>query len=112
MERNTCLSITLKKGNVMKDFYKIEQSPVHKKYLIKINFDNLKEPIYTNGSYSVMPARTLGISYAKYLKYCRDNYGATIVGKGEKYPIALFNSEAKAKKLLALLNSRMEMVQR
>lgn len=96
----------------MKNFYKIEQSPVSKKWLIKINFDKLGEPIYTDGSYSVMPARTLGLSYANYLRYCRDNYNATLVGKGEKYPIAMFDFEVEAKKLLSLLNSRMEHIHR
>ena len=96
----------------MENFYKVEQSPINKKWLIKINFDNLNEPICTTGSYSIMPARTLGLNYADYLRLCRDNYNATLVGKGERYPIALFNSEKDAKKLLALINSRMKQVHR
>ena len=45
----------------MENFYKVEQSPVNKKWLIKIDFDKLNEPIYTTGSYSIMPARFLEI---------------------------------------------------
>lgn len=54
----------------------------------------------------VLGARLLGLSYATYLRYCRDVYGAEIRGKGEKYPIPLFKSETKAKQLAELLDKR------
>lgn len=52
-----------------------------------------KIPLSKIGSYNILPARILGISYAEYLRYARDKYNGVISGKSHKYPIVKFNSE-------------------
>lgn len=68
-------------------------------------------PVYKNfpihhfrGSYAVMPSRFFGLSYANYLRLCRNEGGAEIVGKNEKYPIAYFKNDKKAKDFVQKLN--------
>lgn len=69
-------------------------------------------PLYgTKGSYGLLAARLLNLSYANYLRMCRDLYGAEIIGKNTMYPIALFdNGSEKLKELVNLLNKRTECV--
>ena len=71
---------------------------VDNKYMVGYNEDLYdaaiaKIPMEKIGSYNVLPARILGISYAEFLRYARDKYGATIYGKGHKYPIVKFDNE-------------------
>ncbi len=54
---------------------------------------NQKLPFYNRGSYNVLPARLLGISYAEYLRYARDKYNGIIYGKGHKFPIVKFDNK-------------------
>ena len=68
-------------------------------YVIKVN-----KSFYTVGSYNVLCARTLNISYPDYLRLCRDEYGARIIGKNTMYPFAIFPTEGGAQKLSKLLN--------
>ena len=48
----------------------------------------------------------MGLSYANYLRMCRDRYGADIIGKGNKYPVAFFEKNKKADELVSILNSK------
>lgn len=52
-----------------------------------------------SGSWNVLPARILGISYADYLRYARDKYNGTLYGKNHKYPIVKFKNENDCKAL-------------
>lgn len=78
---------------------------------------NLIVPVYdnlpvgeTSGSFNVLAARLMGLSYANYLRMCRDMCGATIVGKGNKYPVPYFGTSVQevivTKQLVKLLNAR------
>lgn len=60
----------------------------------------------TEGSFHVIGARLLGLSYAQYLRMCRDMLKATIIGKDSMYPIPLFKDFEAAHALSALLNAR------
>ena len=51
------------------------------------------------GSWNVLPARILGISYAEYLRYARDKYNGTLYGKGHKCPIVKFKNKNDCKAL-------------
>lgn len=85
-------------------FY-VEESPIMAgKYLIRPNHDKLRLE-HTNGSFNIITARCLGLTYANYLRLCRDRYGATIIGKGHKYPVAYFN-KVPAEELVKTLNQR------
>ena len=48
----------------------------------------------------------MGLSYANYLRMCRDRYDADIIGKGCKYPVAFFEKNKKADELVSILNSK------
>ena len=64
----------------------------------------------TTGSYNLICARLLGLSYAQYLRMCRDCFGAEIIGKGSKYPVAYFKRGEELESLIALLNMRANLV--
>ena len=94
---------------IQKYFY-LEESPYHPgKYKVSMNFDMLPG-IRTTGSYNLLPARLLGLSYAEYLRYCRDVYKAEIIGKNNMYPVAYFKDNIAAGDLIKMLNSRMELL--
>lgn len=92
----------------MKKVFNYEESPYNKgKYIITINHETL--PIKSiSGSYNVIPARMMCLSYAQYLRMCRDLFGATIIGKNSLYPVAYFNRDEGLMALLKLLNKRAE----
>lgn len=77
------------------------------KYLIKLNFSHPNLPtMVTSGSYNVLMARLLNLSYANFLRLCRDHYGAEIIGKNCRYPLPFFE-KGEAEKLIKVLNERM-----
>ena len=59
------------------------------KYIIRVDLDKFHLN-YTEGSYNVICARLMGLTYAQYLRMCRDCFGAEIIGKGSMYPVAYF----------------------
>jgi hypothetical protein len=97
-------------GNMNKKYFYLEESPYHPgKYRVAINFDTLPG-IRTIGSYNLLPARLLGLSYADYLRYCRDVYKAEIIGKNNMYPVAYFKDNMAVGDLIRSLNNRMEQI--
>jgi hypothetical protein len=52
----------------------------------------------------------MGLTYAQYLRMCRDIYGAEIVGKGEKYPYPVFKFSKELEDLIEQLNARANLV--
>ena len=89
-------------------YFKIDESVSNSgKYVIRPNTDKL--PLYsTTGSYNIVMARVLGVTYANYLRLCRDEYGAELVGKNTLYPVAYFNELARVKELVKELDKRVE----
>ena len=87
-------------------YFKIDESPTNLgKYVVRPDFDKL--PLYnTRGSYAILPARVMGITYANYLRLCRDEYGAEIIGKNSFYPIAYFKEINRVKELVKELDKR------
>lgn len=65
---------------------------------------------FTEGSFNVIGARLMGLTYAQFLRMCRDIYGAEIVGKGDAYPVAYFNSFKGLQDLIEELNTRANLV--
>lgn len=61
----------------------------------------------TKGSFNVVAARVLGLSYANYLRYCRDVHGGTIHGR-TGYSSVYFNEEPK--ELLKILKENWKKV--
>lgn len=62
------------------------------------------------GHVGILGARLLQISYPDYLRYCRDNYGAKIVGKKDKVPYLVFTDKKLAEKLCKELDSRLDII--
>jgi hypothetical protein len=58
----------------------------------------------TTGSYNLIYARLLGLTYAQYLRMCRDCFGAEIIGKGSMYPVAYFKRSKELDALIEFLN--------
>lgn len=78
-------------------------SPVHEKfYLNGISKEG--------GSYNIICARLMGLSYAQYLRFCRDCLGAEITGKGHLYPVAHFPRGAVLYQFVKLLNNRANLI--
>ena len=93
----------------IKVFYRDESASYPGKYLIKADLDAfcLK---YTEGSYNIIQARLMGLTYAQYLRMCRDCFGAEIIGKNSNYPVAYFTRGEQLEMLLAQLNARANLV--
>lgn len=84
-----------------------EESPYNKgKYTISLHHDKFPFPTGTSGSYNVFLARIAGLSYADYLCMCRDIFGAQIIGKTGKYPVAYFNFGEGLSSLVKWLDAR------
>lgn len=79
------------------------------KYIIRVDLDKFHLD-YTEGSYNVICARLMGLSYAQYLRMCRDCFGAEIIGKGSMYPVAYFKFSEKLVDLVESLNARANLV--
>ena len=64
----------------------------------------------TTGSYNIICARLLGLTYAQYLRMCRDCFGAEIIGKGSMYPVAYFKRSKELDSLIDFLNIRANLI--
>jgi hypothetical protein len=51
----------------------------------------------------------MGLTYAEYLRMCRDIYGAEIVGKGSMYPYPIFKPSSLVEELIKKLNERADL---
>lgn len=88
-----------------KDYFVFEETLERDKFLIKPRFDLL--PLkHTTGSFTVLPARLLGLNFADYLRMCRDIMGAEVIGKGTKYPVVYFPKNKTTRQFIKLLNGR------
>ena len=95
----------------MKKYFYIDDSPIYKeKFLIRLEHENLKKffPTGTNGSYNVFIARVAGLSYANFLRYCRDVLKGEIIGKNHKYPVVFFDRSNDLTQFVKMLNKNME----
>ena len=64
----------------------------------------------TTGSFNVICARVMGLSYPQYLRMCRDCFGAEIIGKGSNYPVAYFKRSKELDALVDNLNARANLI--
>ena len=62
-------------------------------------------PIHT--AYSLLPCRALRLSYANYLRMCRDKYGARLSGKNHRFVVPYFPQKEYAQELVNELNKRL-----
>ena len=93
-------------------YFYLDESPIFKeRYVLRRNFELFKN-IHnsTQGSYGVWPARLLKLSYADYLRYCRDRLGADLIGKRSRYVTPYFLDNEETRKFVEFLNRTMEYV--
>lgn len=93
----------------VKCFEFVETPTYQNKFLILPVHDNFYLAS-TSGSFHIIGARVMNMSYATYLRFCRDVVGADIIGKNQKYPIPVFTKTKEAYQFLDLLNSRANLI--
>lgn len=95
----------------MKKYFYLNESPSNKgKYLIAVDSEDLPFESGMIGSYNVLVARLLNLSYAQYLRFARDILGADLVGKNFTYIIPYYKRSNELDQFIILLNKRMELV--
>lgn len=95
---------------IKKKYFALAENPYQPgKYMITIDFDLLPE-MRTNGSYFVLFARLMNLSFAQWIRFCRDCFDGEVVGKKSLYPSVYFKKNTKTVALVRLLNSRMNYV--
>lgn len=86
----------------MKTWFMYRENPDGKSTIVPI-YKNFGEDWKIMGSWAVLPARLFGLSWADYLRYCRQ-CGADVRGKTHQYPIIAWNE--KNNEFLDELNKR------
>ena len=90
-----------------KKYFSLRETPYRPGwYVLEINFSELPQ-MNTTGSYSILPARLMNISYPQYIRMCRDVLGAEVIGKNKAYPIVYFKKNLNTSAFIRLLNGRM-----
>lgn len=92
-----------------KIFYRDECISHPGKYIIRADHEKFHLNS-TEGSFAIIGARLVGLTYAQFLRMCRDEYGAEIMGKGSMYPIAYFELSNKLMELIDYLNALANLV--
>lgn len=90
-------------------FKKQESASYPGKFLIVPQYDKFHLDS-TTGSFNVIMARLVGLSYAQYLRMCRDCFDAEIIGKNCLYPLAYFKDGEKLDMLIKNLNARANLI--
>lgn len=66
-----------------------------------------QKPYYPiQGSFTVLYARIMGLSYPQFLRYVRDVHGARLSGKGHRYITIYFPTQESAKNFAEILDKR------
>lgn len=87
-------------------YYDIEEDCYNpSNYFLRPKYEKLRLH-GTTGSYNILPARLLNLSYAEYLRMCRDVYGAELIGKGTIYVVPYYDSKEKAREIAKMLDKR------
>lgn len=90
----------------MKNVFFFDESMAYpNKFMIRINPAFLPKHIM-RGSYHVLEARLMMLSWSDYLRLCRDVYGGELIGKGQLFVVPYFSDKNKARPLLNELNKR------
>lgn len=93
----------------IKCFIKDESATHPGKWIIRPVFENFYLNS-TSGSFNIICARLVGLTYAQYLRMCRDCFGAEIIGKGSMYPVAYFKRSTELDALIDFLNVQASLV--
>ena len=93
-------------------FFNIDEGIEDNTWVVGLEDDAyaLITPYYINGSYNIVAARMLGLSYPDYLRYIRQNYNATLRGR-QGYSYAFFKNRNDCYDLVDLLNKKWKEVE-
>ena len=69
-----------------------------------------KDKGVAQGSYNVLQARLLGLSYPDYLQFCRANYNGILRGR-EGYSYCLYKEKSDCQKVCQLINKEWNKVE-
>lgn len=92
-------------------YFYLEEIPTNEGfYAIRLNHENFPFKTPIEGSYNIIMARLCGLSYADFLRMCRDILGATLIGRyGQTiFPYPLFKRSQKLEGFMKFLNARAE----
>ena len=89
-------------------YFQVTQSPysTEGEYFIQLKENAMKYFTPMKGSFSVLNARLMGLTFPDYLRYISARYNAHIIGK-TVYPIIYFENEQDAKNLANELDKRL-----
>ena len=89
-------------------YFQVTQSPysVKGEYFIQLKEVATKYFTPMKGSFSVLNARLMGLTFPDYLRYISAQYNAHIIGK-KIYPTIYFENEQDAKNLANELDKRL-----
>ena len=91
----------------MKAFFYCEEFGSTKRFCMRMHDDiyNTIGGIDRMGSFAIVPARVLGISYPNYLRYVREKYNATLMKNGN-FITYFFKDKKDGDKLALELSKR------
>lgn len=90
--------------------FTLDESPYYPgKYLIKVDYEAM-HLTGTEGSYNVLMARLMNLTYAQYCRFCRDIVGAELIGKNHTYVVPYFKNDYLTQSFIDVLNARANLV--
>ena len=89
-------------------YFSVEQSPYSPtgEWVIKTKEYIAKQYYPITGSLNMLFARIMGLTYAEFLRYMRDHYGARLTGKNHTYPFFYFPTQEAATAAATELDNR------
>ena len=94
----------------MEKYFYFEDCSIPHYLILRPDF-NLLPLKYTEGSYGVLPARLMNLSYAQYCRMCRDLFNAELRGKNKLYISILFPDKLRPRELVKVLNAQMNLIE-
>ena len=88
-----------------KECFRLEESTTPNKWMISPVHENFHiDSLPNGGSCNIIAARLMGLTYAQYLRFCRDLIGGELHGKKSMYPTVYFSRTPTVMKFVRLLN--------
>ena len=94
----------------MTRYFYLDAVPSGNDFMLRVDVDSFPFPNGISGSYNVLPARLMGLSWTDYLRFCRDILGAELRGKNTIYVVPYFKHTPEVRQFCKLLNKRMELI--
>lgn len=96
--------------NLMNNYFYMDTCSQPGKFMISLNHELIGTHRLPKGSYNILMARLMHLTYPEYCRMCRDMYKGEIIGKNHKYPVVYFNKMTDGQPLCTELNRRMSIL--